>query len=47
LKNGVLRGVIKVNDPIVIVTGWQQGSGFTNTLRIIFAPQLTEKELQE
>ncbi|OQV25567.1 Pyruvate kinase [Hypsibius exemplaris] len=47
IKVGIRRGVIKVNDPIVIVTGWQKGSGFTNTMRIIFVPQFTEKELQE
>jgi len=47
LRSAYRRGVIKSNDPVVIVTGWQQGSGYTNTMRVIFAPQFTEKDLQE
>ena len=47
IKVGLRRGIIKFNDPVVIVTGWQQGSGFTNTMRVIFVPQFTEQELKE
>lgn len=47
LKVALRRGVVKAGDPIVIVTGWQQGSGFTNTMRVQFAPQFSEKELQD
>ncbi|XP_063706535.1 pyruvate kinase-like isoform X2 [Culicoides brevitarsis] len=32
---GKTRGFLKTGDPICIVTGWKQGSGFTNTMRII------------
>ncbi|OXA56448.1 pyruvate kinase isoform X2 [Folsomia candida] len=31
------RGMVKSGDPIIIVTGWQKGSGFTNTMRIVYA----------
>lgn len=36
---GRLRGFLKTNDPIVIVTGWKSGSGYTNTMRLITVPE--------
>ncbi|CAH0729224.1 unnamed protein product, partial [Brenthis ino] len=35
LKFGRGRGFLKTGDNVVVVTGWRQGSGFTNTIRII------------
>lgn len=39
VKHGVdyakSRGMIKTGDAVIIVTGWQKGSGFTNTQRIV------------
>ncbi|CAD5206983.1 unnamed protein product [Bursaphelenchus okinawaensis] len=35
---GADRGFIHKGDPIVVITGWKEGSGYTNTVRIITAP---------
>lgn len=31
------QAFIRIGDPIIIVSGWRQGSGYTNTMRIIYA----------
>ncbi|CAH0725228.1 unnamed protein product, partial [Brenthis ino] len=31
------QGFIRIGDPIILVSGWRQGSGFTNTMRFIYA----------
>ncbi|BFZ25672.1 hypothetical protein BsWGS_28711 [Bradybaena similaris] len=42
---GIERGYIKNEDPVVILTGWKPGSGATNTMRIIAAHDMSDKDL--
>ncbi|XP_076439010.1 pyruvate kinase PKM-like isoform X2 [Babylonia areolata] len=39
------RNFVKVGDPIVVLTGWKPGSGSTNTMRIITATDVRDKDL--
>ncbi len=40
------RKAVTGGTPIVVVTGWRSGAGFTNTMRIIMTPD-KEKKLDE
>ncbi|XP_052756024.1 uncharacterized protein LOC113515592 [Galleria mellonella] len=37
MKWAMEQGFIRIGDPIILVSGWKQGSGYTNTMRIIYA----------
>lgn len=42
LKLGQKEGFLKVADPIIVITGWKQGLGYTNTMRIIYVPSVVQ-----
>jgi len=35
LEFGKSKGFIKSKDPVLVITGWRKGSGYTNTMRIV------------
>lgn len=37
IEFGKEKGLIKPGDPLVLLNGWRQGAGFTNTLRVVYA----------
>jgi pyruvate kinase len=39
IKFGKSKGYIKTGDAVIVVTGWKKGSGFTNTMRVIYVPE--------
>ncbi|XP_025081512.1 pyruvate kinase PKM-like isoform X3 [Pomacea canaliculata] len=39
------RGFVQAGDPVVVLTGWKPGSGATNTMRIITATDMRDKDL--
>jgi len=39
---GRVRGFLGAGEPLVIVTGWKSGSGYTNTMRLIMVPENNE-----
>ncbi|MCL4131072.1 UNVERIFIED_CONTAM: hypothetical protein GTU68_065864, partial [Idotea baltica] len=36
VEQGKGRGFIQAGDPVIVVTGWQKGAGFTNTMRVLY-----------
>jgi len=33
---GKTRGFIHSGDPIIVITGWKKGAGYTNTMRVLY-----------
>ncbi|XP_028911580.1 pyruvate kinase PKLR [Ornithorhynchus anatinus] len=38
IDSGKLRGFLRTGDPLIVVTGWRPGSGYTNIMRVIGVP---------
>lgn len=43
METGYERSVLKAGVPVVVVTGWRSGAGYTNTIRIIKTPEKQKK----
>ena len=39
IKMGWERNMIVGGDPVIVVTGWKAGAGYTNTMRVIYVPK--------
>ncbi|KAK6184910.1 hypothetical protein SNE40_007264 [Patella caerulea] len=39
------RNFLRAGDPVVILTGWKPGSGSTNTMRIVTAADVKDKDV--
>ncbi|XP_022105555.1 pyruvate kinase PKM-like isoform X2 [Acanthaster planci] len=37
IDTGLHRGFFKEGSPVIVVTGWRSGAGFTNTMRVLYA----------
>lgn len=44
LEFGKSRGFVQTGNSVVVVTGWKQGSGFTNTLRIVYVDPILNED---
>ncbi|XP_055351072.1 pyruvate kinase-like isoform X2 [Paramacrobiotus metropolitanus] len=38
IKTGLRMGFVRTGDPLIVITGWKQGQGYSNTIRVIAAP---------
>ena len=45
IQNAWERGMVEAGSPVVVVTGWRAGAGYTNTCRIINVPESAEKSI--
>ncbi|EEB18600.1 pyruvate kinase, putative [Pediculus humanus corporis] len=39
LQFGQRQGFILPGDPVIVITGWRQGSGFTNNMRVVYVSE--------
>lgn len=39
LEIGKIRGFLRKDDAVIVVTGWRKGAGATNTLRVVYVPE--------
>ncbi|XP_073984671.1 pyruvate kinase-like isoform X3 [Rhodnius prolixus] len=44
LKIAFEKKYFTYGDPLIVVTGWKQGGGFTNTIRLIYCPDTIHSE---
>ena len=47
MKVGWRLGFLVAGAPVVVVTGWRAGAGYTNTVRIIRVPDDAIKQLKK